>query len=58
MPKGTLLRFNSGKQLLKSLTSNPALPAFIASLVPISLGHLIKEVGIADLSHLIARPCS
>ena len=53
MANGFVQRYKSGKHLLKSLTDNPALPAFIPTLEPSRLGHLIQEIGIADSAFLL-----
>src|SRR5262245_7024518 len=45
---------NSAKQLLKTLTDSPALPAFIQQLQPPVLKRLIDRVGLRDSGELIA----
>ena len=45
---------NSAKQLLKTLTDSPALPAFIQRLQPPVLKRLIDHVGLRDAGELIA----
>jgi hypothetical protein len=45
---------NSAKQLLKTLTDSPALPAFIQRLQPPVLKRLIEHVGLRDAGELIA----
>ena len=43
----------SGQHLLKSLTSNPALPAFVPTLPAAGLKSLINEIGLADAGVLV-----
>jgi hypothetical protein len=42
------------KQLLKTLTDNPSLPAFVESLPTPVLHRLIEHVGLRDAGHLVA----
>ncbi|HIG43208.1 MAG TPA: hypothetical protein EYQ14_22095 [Gammaproteobacteria bacterium] len=46
-------RFKSGKQLLKTLTDNPDLPAFIPTVPTASMVSLIDRIGVEDSATLI-----
>ncbi len=54
MPKRTLPKAQSSKRLMKTLTDNPALPAFVRKLEPPVLKRLIEHVGLHDAGDLIA----
>lgn len=54
MPKRQLTKAQSSKRLLKTLTDNPALPAFVRKLEPPVLKRLIEHVGLHDAGDLIA----
>ena len=54
MPKRQLTKAQSSKRLLKTLTDNPALPAFVRTLKPPVLKRLIEHVGLHDAGDLIA----
>lgn len=54
MPKRTLPKAQSSKRLMKALTDNPALPAFVRKLEPPVLKRLIEHVGLHDAGDLIA----
>ncbi len=54
MPKRQLTKAQSSKRLLKTLTDNPALPAFVRRLEPPVLKRLIEHVGLHDAGDLIA----
>jgi hypothetical protein len=49
-----LAKSRSAKQLLKTLTDNPALPAFIQTMATPVLHRLIEHVGLRDSGDLIA----
>lgn len=54
MPKRQLTKAQSSKRLMKTLTDNPALPAFVRKLEPPVLKRLIEHVGLHDAGDLIA----
>ena len=54
MQKRQLTKAQSSKRLLKTLTDNPALPAFVRTLQPPVLKRLIDHVGLRDAGDLIA----
>ena len=54
MARGAIRKYVSGRHLLKSLTDDPALPAFVKTLDPPVLKQLIEQVGVEDASPLIA----
>lgn len=54
MQKRQLTKAQSSKRLLKTLTDNPALPAFVRTLQPPVLKRLIEYVGLRDAGDLIA----
>ena len=53
MSRRAVQRYKSGKQLLKRLTSNPALSAYVPTLAPETLNRVIQEVGVEDSAELI-----
>jgi len=53
MARRVVQRYKSGKHLLKKLTDNPALPAFVKRLEPATLKKLIDEIGVEDSAALI-----
>jgi hypothetical protein len=53
MAQGHVQKYTSGKHLLKALTDNPELPAFVPTLPASGLKTLINEVGLHDAGALI-----
>ena len=53
-PRRQLTRARASKYLLKTLTDNPALPAFVRTLKAPVLKRLIDHVGLHDAGDLIA----
>ncbi len=53
MAQGHVQKYTSGKHLLKALTENPELPAFVPTLRASGLKTLINEIGLHDAGALI-----